>query len=167
MALRSNFSPVEWKQLMTAPLLAGFAISAADPHGFIGAIQEGLANAKALAEAKATGGGDALIKEVVDDLLSSGRADAREGVRTIIQGAQLSEIKGRALAALKETATLVDAKAPDDAKPFKAWLQHIAQSVAEAGTEGGFLGFGGVKVSDIEKATLAEIGAALGTAVGA
>ena len=29
--------------------------------------------------------------------------------------------------------------------------------VAEAGTEGGILGFGGVKVSDAERATLAEI----------
>jgi hypothetical protein len=35
--------------------------------------------------------------------------------------------------------------------------------VADASTEGGFLGFGGVKVSEAEKATLAEIAAALGT----
>jgi hypothetical protein len=34
--------------------------------------------------------------------------------------------------------------------------------VAEAASEGGFLGFGGVKVSDTEKATLAEISKALG-----
>jgi hypothetical protein len=35
--------------------------------------------------------------------------------------------------------------------------------VAEASKEGGFLGFGGVQVSEAEKATLAEIAAALGT----
>jgi len=34
--------------------------------------------------------------------------------------------------------------------------------VAEASTEGGFLGFGGVRVSDAEKATLTEISSALG-----
>jgi hypothetical protein len=34
--------------------------------------------------------------------------------------------------------------------------------VAEAGTEGGFLGFGGVNVSDAEKATLGEISKILG-----
>jgi hypothetical protein len=39
--------------------------------------------------------------------------------------------------------------------------------VAEASTEGGFLGFGGVKVSDAEKATLADIAKALGTAASA
>jgi len=44
-------------------------------------------------------------------------------------------------------------------------LQHISQAVAEASTEGGFLGFGGVRVSDAEKATLAEISGALGLKV--
>ena len=34
---------------------------------------------------------------------------------------------------------------------------------AEAGKEGGFMGFGGVAVSDAEKATLAEISTALNT----
>jgi hypothetical protein len=44
----------------------------------------------------------------------------------------------------------------------RAWLQQVAQKAAEAGTEGGFLGFGSVAVSDAEKATLSEISAALG-----
>ena len=42
--------------------------------------------------------------------------------------------------------------------------QH-ARRTAEAGTEGGLLGFGGVAVSDKEKATLAEISAALGSSI--
>ena len=37
------------------------------------------------------------------------------------------------------------------------------QKAAEAGNEGGFMGFGGVAVSDAEKATLADISAALST----
>ena len=37
----------------------------------------------------------------------------------------------------------------------------MAQKAAEAGKEGGFLGFGGVAVSEAEKATLVEISAAL------
>jgi hypothetical protein len=37
--------------------------------------------------------------------------------------------------------------------------------VAEAASEGGFLGIGGVQVSEAEKATLAEISNALGLAV--
>jgi hypothetical protein len=50
-----------------------------------------------------------------------------------------------------------------DAAAFKAWLRAISQKVAEASKEGGVLGFGGVAVSDAEKATLADISKALGT----
>jgi hypothetical protein len=57
-----------------------------------------------------------------------------------------------------------DAKAPGDAADFKGWLLSISQKVAEASAEGGFLGVGGVQVSDAEKATLADIAKALGTA---
>ena len=52
--------------------------------------------------------------------------------------------------------------APEAAPGFKTWLQAIAAKVAEAGSEGGFLGFGGEKVSPAEQATLERITAALG-----
>jgi hypothetical protein len=55
----------------------------------------------------------------------------------------------------------LDAKAPGDATAFKGWLRQISQHVAEASTEGGFLGIGGVQVSEAEKATLTEISSAL------
>ena len=70
-------------------------------------------------------------------------------------------LKDTALAELTSVADIVDAKAPEDAVAFKSWLQAVAQKAAEAGKEGGFLGFGGVTVSDAEKATLADISAAL------
>lgn len=165
MADKSSFTPDEWKKLIESPLLAGFAISAGDPSGFIGTLQEGLASAKALAEAKADANADALIKAVVNDLLTpEGRTAARDGVKSLIQGAQLSEIKDRALAELAKTAAILDTKAPSEATAFRNWLNNIAKTVAEAGTEGGFLGFGGVKVSDTERATLGEIAKALGVA---
>ena len=53
MADKSNFTADEWKKVLESPLLAGFAVSAGDPSGFIGTLQEGLASAKALAAAKA------------------------------------------------------------------------------------------------------------------
>ena len=47
---------------------------------------------------------------------------------------------------------------------YGAWLAKVANDVAEASNEGGFLGFGGVAVSDAEKATLSEISGVLGAA---
>ncbi len=163
MADKSNFTADEWKKILELPLLAGFAVSAGDPSGFIGTLQEGFANAKALAAAKSDPNADALIKAVVNDLLTpDGRAAARDGVKNVVDGAKLNELKGRALGELRRTASILDLKAPSEAKAFKDWLNQIANLVAEAGVEGGFLGFGGVKVSDAERATLAEISTALG-----
>jgi hypothetical protein len=162
MTSKLDFSPMDWKKLVQAPLLAGYAVSAADPSGFVGLLKEAFAAARSLAEARSEPG-DELIKAVAEELLtSSGRADARESVRTVVQGAALEEIKHRALDALKETSAVLDAKASEHAKPFKQWLLHIARMVGEAGLEDTFLGFGGIRMSEREKSTLAEISALLG-----
>ncbi|RTL85071.1 MAG: hypothetical protein EKK29_12585 [Hyphomicrobiales bacterium] len=162
MASKSDFTPVEWKRLVQSPLLAGYAVSAADPSGFIGLLQEGFAAARMVSEARAQPG-DALVKSVAEELSTSGgRADAREGVRTIVQGAGLDEIKHRALASLGQVAALLDARAGEHAAPFKSWLLDIARTVAQAGLEDTFLGFGGIRMSEKEKATLAEISHILG-----
>ena len=78
-------------------------------------------------------------------------------------GAKPAEAVQRSLANLREVSAILDAKAPGDAPAFKAWLSSISQKVAAASKEGGFLGIGGVQVSDAEKATLGDIAKALGT----
>ena len=145
MAVKTNFSSDEWKTVLEAPVLAGFAITAADPSGIFGTLKEGWANAKELAAAK-TSASDELIKSVAEDLFTSeGRTGAHDRMAALLKGAKREELKDRALAELKRAVALVDAKAP-----------------ADAGSEGGFLGFGGVQVSDKEKATLAELHGVLG-----
>ncbi|MGD9543076.1 MAG: hypothetical protein AB7F41_07570 [Methylocystis sp.] len=162
MADKTNFTADEWKKVLESPLLAGFAVSAGDPSGFIGTLQEGFASAKVLAQAKSDPNVDALVKAVVNDLLTAdGRAAAREGIKGVVDGAKPAEFKDRALSELRRTASILDSKAPNESKAFKNWLNQMANLVAEAGVEGGFLGFGGVKVSDAERATLAEISTAL------
>ena len=78
--------------------------------------------------------------------------------------AEPTECVQRSLASLREVSAIVDARAPDEAAAFKTWLREISQKVAEAAVEGSFLGFGGVRVSDAETATLRDISKALGTA---
>jgi hypothetical protein len=70
-------------------------------------------------------------------------------------------MKAIILETLRQTSALLDAKSPGDAGGFKAWLRGISESVANAAREGGFMGFGGVRVSDAEKATLDEVSMAL------
>ena len=144
--------------------MAGFAVTAADPSGLWGLLKETFASGRALMEAKSDAGASELSKAILLAMeTSESRSAAQEYVKGRLQGAKREEIKQRAIEALRSAAAVVDKKAPSDAAAYKAWLTRIANNVAEAAKEGGFLGFGGVDVSDAEKATLAEIAAALGT----
>jgi hypothetical protein len=162
---KANFSADEWRQILQSPMLAGVAISAAEPSGLFGTLKESMASARALLDAKNDPSADDLIKAVVADFeTSEGRTHARDGLKASLSGSKPVEIKTKAIEALRQVGLLLDAKAPADAATFKTWLRHISQSVAEAASEGGFLGFGGVAVSEAEKATLAEVSGALGIA---
>ena len=158
---RTNFTPDDWRKLLESPIMAGHAVTAADPSGLWGQLKEKLSGRWTLLEAKTLGANE-LIRAVATDFdTNAGRTAAWDAVRTSLSGSHLSAVRDKALASLREVAALVDAKAPDEAAAFKDWLKQIAQKTAEAATEGGFLGFGGVQVSDAEKATLAEIASAL------
>ena len=99
-----------------------------------------------------------LAKAVAEDLVTSeGRSPAQNLVKARITGKSAAEIKPQIMAMLNDIGSLLDRKAGGEAAFFKSWLKATAQKVAEASTEGGFLGFGGVAVSDAEKASLDEV----------
>jgi hypothetical protein len=164
MAGKADFTPEEWARIVASPMVAGMAITAADPSGLWGLMKEAMAGGWSLVEAKQNAAANPLAKAVAEDITTPETQNAaRSRLQAQFKGTQLSELKTRAVDELRAVAAIVDAKAPGDAAGFKTWLRDVAQKAAEAGKEGGFLGFGGVAVSDAERATLAEIATALGT----
>ena len=163
MATKASFTPEEWTLLLESPMMAGMAVSAAEPSGLFGMLKESFATGSALVATKMDATANALVKAVAADFeTSEGRSAARDGLKAKLAGGKASRHQGQGAATtLRQVAALLAAKAPEDAAPFKAWLAQISQNVAESASEGGFLGFGGVQVSDAEKATLGEIAEAL------
>ena len=159
---KSNFTPDEWKLLLESVMMAGIAVTAADPSGLWGLLKEGFASSSELMKAKMDSGANPLIKAVVSDFdTSQGRSTARDGLKEKLRGLKPAEITAKCIETLRQAGAALDAKAPGDAAAFKGWLRQISQHVAEAAPEGGFLGIGGVLVSDAEKATLSQISSAL------
>lgn len=162
MATKASFTAEEWARLLSSPMVAGIAITAADPSGVWGLMKEGMASGWALLEARQNARVQSLVRFVAEDFATpEGRTAAREVLQARFSVGKVEALKDAALAELKAVSGILDAKAPEDAVAFKAWLQEVAQKAADAGTEGGFLGFGGVAVSEAEKATLDEISVAL------
>ena len=164
MANKQSFTPEEWTKILESTMLSGMAVSAAEPSGLWGLVKEGFASSSALAAAKSDAGSSELVKAAIADFeTSEGRSSIQEALRKRFAGAKPAEAVQRSLANLREVSAILDVKAPGDAPAFKARLSSISQKVAAASKEGGFLGIGGVQVSDAEKATLGDIAKALGT----
>jgi hypothetical protein len=161
---KSSFTKEEWILLLESPMMAGMAITAADPSGLGGLLKESFAGGSTLARAMTDPGANALVRAVASDFSTSeARSAARDGLKAKFANSQPADIKNKAIEALREVSAVLAAKASGDAAAFKSWICQISQSTAEAASEGGGLfGIGGIQVSDAEKATLAEISKALG-----
>jgi hypothetical protein len=157
-----SFTKEEWDDLLRAPLMAGLAVAAASPSGLIGALQEASALSKLLVETKKGAGANPLIDGAIDDLMTpEGRERAKPKG---LLGKSADQVRKEALGAIQRAAELAEQKGPAGAAPaYKAWLSAVAHRVAEASKEGGFLGFGGVEVSEAETATLRDLDSILGT----
>ena len=163
MATKTTFSPEEWELLMEGVMSSGVAVTAADPSGLWGLMKESFAGAKSMVDTKANPQSSELIKAIVADFEDSeARTRIRAAMKKKLEGAKAAaDVKSRSIETLRQASALLDAKAPGEAKAVKAWMRAIGQNVAEAASEGGMFGFGGVQVSANEKATLAELSNAL------
>jgi hypothetical protein len=166
MSTKTDYSADEWKALLMAPFMAGLAVAAASPSGPIGVLREMFAVGKILAETKSQaqppgGPHNELLQALVADLAS---ADGRAQIDAAgLRGLGSEQAKTHALDACRALATIVDRKASrDEAEGVKRWLVTIAQRVAEAAKEGGFLGVGGTRVSHAEVAAIRDVASALG-----
>ena len=78
MASKTDFTSEEWGRLLSSPMVAGMAITAADPSGVWGLIKEGMASGWAVLKARQDPQKSSLVRAVAEDFATSeGRAAAR------------------------------------------------------------------------------------------
>ena len=76
---KSAFTPDEWKLLLESVMMAGIAVTAADPSGLWGLLKEGFASSSELVKVRMDPGANPLIKAVVSDFGNAeGRSTARD-----------------------------------------------------------------------------------------
>ncbi len=156
MSTKDDYSPDDWAALVRAPLVAGLAISIADPGGPIELTKESMAAMKTVLEP--VGGDQTELVAAVRADFAAEAADHHSPVKGY-KPKSPQEIVDE----LKRVNGIVSATAsPEEAAEFRALLKTAAQRAAEAAKEGGFLGFGGKEIiSANEQKMLDEIDAAL------
>jgi hypothetical protein len=156
---RADFTDEEWARLERAPLVAGMAISLADPGGPIEAVKESMAAIRTLTEAAQSGGQGELV-----DLVAKSVAEKTKQRQSPLRdfrprGALAGE---QILDELRAVNALITQKADaDEAQSFREWLLTAAKRSAEAAKEGGFLGFKAERVSEGEQQMLNKLGEVL------
>ena len=143
---KSDFNAEEWDKLVQAPALAALRVIHADRGG---TLRESLSLARAYAEARQRGGG-----ELLDAIVSSPPALDPSTARSPEQLAER---------ALRDAIELLERKAtPEEVEDYRRFVLAVADTVAHAHKEGGFLGIGGKEVSETEQAVLDQLAQTVG-----
>jgi hypothetical protein len=153
---KDDFTEDEWARLERGPIVAGLAISLADPGGPIEAVKESMAAIKTLTEAAQSGGRGELVDAVAESVAEKSRQRQSPLGDFKPRGALAGE---QILEELRAVNALVTEKAtPEDAAAYREWLLTAAKRAAEAAKEGGFLGFKAERVSAGEQQMLDKLG---------
>jgi hypothetical protein len=165
MAKQDAFTGDEWTLLRLAPSLVASGTAAADPSGLFSSIKESFAGAKGMAGAFKANSGLELFSALAADRSIPAMPDPKTLLGEGSREQQMQNLKGAVLERVRSAVALVASKAsPAEVEAYKAMLVSVAEQAADASKEGGFLGFGGVRVSDKEKTFIAEVKGAAGVA---
>jgi hypothetical protein len=159
MTSKAAFTEEEWERVRRAPMVAGMAITIADPGGPIEITKEAMATLRA-----------ATVPPSQQELLAAVALDIQAMMQEKQNPAKSFKPKTaptagtEILAELRAVDAIVAAKAtPEETEAFRGWLITTAQAAADAAKEGGFMGFGAVQVSEGEQAMLDQLRGALGS----
>ena len=151
MTRKADFNAEEWSTVVDGPLYAGMRVISADRGG---TFRETLAMSHVYQDARQGQG----ASELLDELLKSPPSIDPDRLKQAG-----GDISGLATKQLHEATSILEAKAtPQELDDYKRVVMTVAQAVASAHKEGGFLGIGGKPVSDAENQALDEVSSALG-----
>jgi hypothetical protein len=156
MTTKADFTEDEWATLVRSPIVAGMAITLADPGGPIEVVKETSAVVKFVTSEER----DDLVGEIAREV----RSLAEQRTNPVGDFKPRGALAGKqVLDEITRAGELVSAKGtPEEAAAFRDFIMECAQRAADAAKEGGFLGFHAERVSQGEKDMLEQLRAALG-----
>ena len=163
MATKDTFTPEEWTLLRLAPSFVSVGVSAVDPSGLISTIKEVIAGANRTMATLNANNSLELFSALAADRSIPGVPDVDTLVGDGPLELQMTNFKLAALDRVAQASELVGRKAiPAEAEAYRKMLVAVAEEAANASMEGGFLGLGGVRVSERERAFIDDVSKAAG-----
>jgi hypothetical protein len=172
---RNTFTVEEWGQIISTPAAVGALVVTADPSGPMGLIGEFRAVMKSMKEYVDANAGSSPLLAAIQSYAATKPSEEEETELKEWAQKQQDEMKANRPASPEELSAQIHGRVDDtlamltakgatetDLTAFKGMLYHVAESVAYASKEGGFLGIGGELVSEREQSALEQIKMELG-----
>lgn len=160
MSQKEDYTSSEWTLLLRSLLETATVVMLASPGGIMG---ETVALYKAINEAGATNQEVPLVQALLSSMVHLSKEEQAD-IQSATNGIRpYEEVKSSYLSLLRQCRFIVAEKAtPDEGTAYKQVIVHLAERVAHASKEGGFLGFGGTRYTENEQELVAAIQETLG-----
>jgi len=163
MANQSTFTRDEWTLLRVAPSFVSVGISAVDPSGLYASIKEVIAGTNEMLESLQANSSLELFSALAADRSVVGVPDLAPLLGAGSHEQQMQNFKYATLEHVKAVSEIVSRKASAaESAAYRQLLLNVARKTANASKEGGFLGLGGVRVSDKEQSFINAVSRAAG-----
>jgi len=156
MLTKEDFTSADWNVLRDTQYLVGLGTLMAAASG-LGTIRETIAIARGII------GNQSSTQPFIRDLSSQAEMEAAQSsVKQRFGGPDSTPTKENvqriALEKVRASMSILKAKAsPEESDAYRKLIYGVAEQVANAASEGGFLGFGGTRVSAGEETFLGEL----------
>ena len=164
--MKDQFTDDEWFVIASVPSMVGAAMAGAGKSGIIGTAKEAMASMKSMVAGRDSYPDNPVINAILERAESFSEAKEKAGA---YREKALSQFKEQNITNPEEfnqymlknasnAIELVNSKASEhQAAEYQQWCITIAEKVGEAASEGGFMGFGGERVSENERALMNEL----------
>ena len=162
MSQKSDYTSKEWQLLLDAPLAVGTAVMHAGRSG-VGSVKEAMTMASSVLNVGDGYEGNELIEALVRGRVDDGDKSVIETMDSPYRGLEPDEILQDAVDKCRAVVQLLDSKSNAlETDGYLDWTLDVGIKVAKAAKEGGFLGFGGERVSQEEQRAINAIRKAFG-----
>lgn len=164
MSAVSDYTQDEIEKLMAAPMLVAMYVMGSSLSGPIGLVKEMMSGVETAMNVAKNSAPDSVLHTLFSEANMKQQQDKmQQETKESTAGAQnMGEAKAKMLADVKGAVAIISSKgSSDEIVDYKKLIVQVAENVANAAKEGGFMGIGGTIVNEAEKTAISDIQAAV------
>lgn len=164
MSTLSDYTQDQVEKLMAAPMLISMYIMGSSLSGPVGLVKEMMAGVETAMQAAKDSAPDSILSSLFsEENMKEQQNKMQQETSESTEGAQnMDQAKTKMLGQVKEAVGIIMEKGtPAEIAAYKKLMVSVAENVAHAAKEGGFMGIGGTLVNDAEKTAISDIQAAV------